>query len=56
MPEFQAREPQHQQWKQAVLAGEIELEEIDLEAHKMRSNQTPTTEQKPRTYDLTPRT
>jgi len=56
MPEFQAHEPQHQQWKQAVLAGEIELEEIDLEAHEMRSNQTPTTEQKPRTYDLTPRT
>jgi len=29
MPEFQADEPAHQAWKQAVLAGEIELEEID---------------------------
>jgi alkanesulfonate monooxygenase SsuD/methylene tetrahydromethanopterin reductase-like flavin-dependent oxidoreductase (luciferase family) len=29
MPEFHAREPEHQAWKQAVLAGEITLEEID---------------------------
>jgi hypothetical protein len=29
MPEFAGREPEHQAWKQAVLAGEIELEEID---------------------------
>ena len=29
MPEFHAREPQHQVWKQAVLNHEIELEEID---------------------------
>ncbi len=33
MPEFHAREPEHQAWKQAVLAGELELEEIDTEAH-----------------------
>ncbi len=29
MPEFQERDPQHQDWKKQVLAGEIELEEID---------------------------
>jgi alkanesulfonate monooxygenase SsuD/methylene tetrahydromethanopterin reductase-like flavin-dependent oxidoreductase (luciferase family) len=29
MPEFHAREPEHQEWKRGVLAGEIELEEID---------------------------
>jgi alkanesulfonate monooxygenase SsuD/methylene tetrahydromethanopterin reductase-like flavin-dependent oxidoreductase (luciferase family) len=31
MPEFQAREPEHQAWKAAVLRGEITLEEIDTE-------------------------
>ena len=31
MPEFHDREPEHQEWKQAVLAGDIELEEIDTE-------------------------
>jgi hypothetical protein len=31
MPEFHAREAEHQEWKQGVLAGEIELEEIDTE-------------------------
>ena len=29
MPEFQERDPEHQQWKQQVLAGDIELSEID---------------------------
>ncbi len=29
MPEFHEREDEHQAWKRAVLAGEIELEEID---------------------------
>ena len=29
MPEFQERDPQHQDWKKRVLAGELELEEID---------------------------
>jgi hypothetical protein len=29
MPEFHAREPEHQKWKRAVLAGEIQLAEID---------------------------
>lgn len=32
MPEFHAREPEHQEWKRRVLAGEIELEETDTEA------------------------
>ena len=36
MPEFQAREPEHQAWKQAVLAGEIELEELDTEPFSVR--------------------
>ncbi len=42
MPEFQERDPLHQEWKQAVLAGEIELEEIDTRAFNPRSLQTPT--------------
>ncbi len=29
MPEFHAKEPEHQEWKRKVLAREIELEEID---------------------------
>jgi alkanesulfonate monooxygenase SsuD/methylene tetrahydromethanopterin reductase-like flavin-dependent oxidoreductase (luciferase family) len=29
MPEFQERDPAHQDWKKRVLAGEIELEELD---------------------------
>ena len=29
MPEFHAREPEHQAWKKAVLAGEIVLEGAD---------------------------
>ena len=31
MPEFHGREPEHQAWKQSVLAGELELEELDTE-------------------------
>ncbi|MDJ0865934.1 MAG: LLM class flavin-dependent oxidoreductase [Myxococcota bacterium] len=33
MPEFHEREPEHQAWKRAVLAGELELEEIDTASH-----------------------
>ena len=29
MPEIQAMEPEHQKWKQQILSGEIELEEIN---------------------------
>ena len=42
MPEFQGREAEHQQWKQAVLAGEIELEEIDTEPFNFRARGAPT--------------
>ena len=42
MPEFHAREPEHQAWKRAVLAGEIELEEIDTTPHTFRTTATPT--------------
>ena len=41
MPEFQAREPEHQKWKQAVLSGEIELAPVETNAHNMRSLQAP---------------
>ena len=33
MDEFHDREPSHQEWKQAVLAGDLELEEIDTEPY-----------------------
>lgn len=33
MPEFKAREGEHQEWKQKVLSGEIELEEMDTAPH-----------------------
>jgi hypothetical protein len=29
MPEFLERDGEHQRWKEGVLAGEIDLEEID---------------------------
>ena len=42
MPEFHEREPEQQAWKEAVLSGEIRLEEIETDPYDMRSNQTPT--------------
>ena len=36
MPEFHAMEPEHQEWKRGVLAGEIELDEIDTDAVQLR--------------------
>jgi hypothetical protein len=42
MPEFHEREPQHQEWKQAVLAGDIQLSEIDTGPQTPRALQTPT--------------
>jgi alkanesulfonate monooxygenase SsuD/methylene tetrahydromethanopterin reductase-like flavin-dependent oxidoreductase (luciferase family) len=42
MPEFHAREPEHQVWKRAVLAGEIELPEVDASAHALESSARPT--------------
>ena len=35
MPEFHEREPEHQAWKQAVLAGDIELKEVDTSPEAM---------------------
>ncbi len=36
MPEFQANEPTHQEWKNKVLSGEIELEAIDTTPFRER--------------------
>jgi alkanesulfonate monooxygenase SsuD/methylene tetrahydromethanopterin reductase-like flavin-dependent oxidoreductase (luciferase family) len=41
MPEFQARESEHQEWKRGVLAGEIELEAIDTEPYNVTSRLKP---------------
>lgn len=41
MPEFQARDAEHQEWKQAVLAGEIVLEEVDTAEYDIYSHQAP---------------
>lgn len=42
MPEFHAREPEHQAWKQAVLGGELELENIDTEPFNFSRGRKPT--------------
>jgi alkanesulfonate monooxygenase SsuD/methylene tetrahydromethanopterin reductase-like flavin-dependent oxidoreductase (luciferase family) len=42
MPEFHAREPEHQEWKRKVLSGEIELEETDAGAFPDNSGAQPT--------------
>jgi alkanesulfonate monooxygenase SsuD/methylene tetrahydromethanopterin reductase-like flavin-dependent oxidoreductase (luciferase family) len=39
MPEFQEREPEHQAWKSAVLAGDVELAELDTSAHGREQTQ-----------------
>ena len=36
MPEFHENIPTHEEWKAGVLAGEIELEEVDTEAFTAR--------------------
>ena len=36
MPEFHEREKEHQVWKRAVLAGDLELEEIATADHGFR--------------------
>lgn len=46
MPEFHGREPEHQEWKQKVLAGEIQLEEIDVDPFNTPTNQTPSAKTK----------
>ena len=45
MPEFHEMEPDHQEWKRRVLAGEIELSEIDTDPYNYRTNQTPASKQ-----------
>ena len=35
MPEFHERDDEHQEWKRAVLAGEIELDEVDVSPDAM---------------------
>ncbi len=42
MPEFHAREPEHQAWKQAVLNKEITLEEIDTDPFNFKARGAPT--------------
>ena len=40
MPEFHAMEPEHEEWKQQVLSGELELTEIDTEPYNFVSPQS----------------
>jgi hypothetical protein len=49
MPEFHAREPEHQAWKRGVLAGEIQLEDVDTTPYSFRTTAAPT-----RTPDASP--
>ena len=42
MPEFHAREPEHQAWKESVLAGETILEDIDTEPFDTAARARPT--------------
>ncbi len=39
MPEFHAREVEHQRWKSGVLEGRIVLEQSDTSAHKVYAHQ-----------------
>ncbi len=47
MPEFHDREPEHQAWKRSVLAGDIELEELDTEPYDVRTYQSVSKEPAP---------
>ena len=42
MPEFHAREPEHQEWKRGVLAGEIGLDAVDVASFRSRNMAAPT--------------
>lgn len=46
MPEFHERDGEHQAWKQAVLSGEIALEQIDTDPYDAYSLQSPVSEVK----------
>lgn len=39
MPEFHAEEPAHAAWKRSVLAGEVVLEDLDVQAYDIYSHQ-----------------
>jgi hypothetical protein len=39
MPEFHAREPEHQRWKHDVLAGRVTLEALDTDGFKVYAHQ-----------------
>ncbi len=39
MPEFHASETEHQRWKADVLAGRVELEQLDTASHRVYSHQ-----------------
>jgi alkanesulfonate monooxygenase SsuD/methylene tetrahydromethanopterin reductase-like flavin-dependent oxidoreductase (luciferase family) len=41
MPEFQGLESEHQEWKQAVLAGDLKLDEIDTALHSFEHRARP---------------
>ncbi|MET0145269.1 MAG: LLM class flavin-dependent oxidoreductase [Ilumatobacteraceae bacterium] len=41
MPDFHAMEPEHAEWKRGVLAGEIELPEIDTDPYNVISPRSP---------------
>ncbi len=41
MPEYQAQDADHQEWKAKVLSGDIVLEEIDTDPYNAYSTQTP---------------
>ncbi len=42
MPEFKAGQAEHDAWKAAVLAGEIELDDIDTEPFNFSRGREPT--------------
>ena len=42
MPEFQERDAIHQEWKQGVLANEIELDDIDITPYLFKTSAAPT--------------
>ena len=39
MPEFHAREPEHKRWKDDVLAGRVDLDELNADGYKLYAHQ-----------------
>jgi hypothetical protein len=52
MPEFHAREEEHQEWKRGVLAGDIVLEDIDTEPFNFSRGREPTKPSTKETRDM----